>query len=1035
MAKPVPVGAYQLNLDGSAAPGAQALGHSVPSGANFVLFFFGATDDNSLTLSNFATNFTSTPTIFAYAADGGAFGVWCVAAPITSTGAGKTFTPTWNTGVPYGPSGAVVYLTVDNPSDVVRAVNAIKEWGGLTQSVTSETTDLVLACQINYGSTAPALQSGSTNVIVTTDNRDSTLRVHERPAASPTTSATMQNPSYSSLLLISLKDGGGGGSAPTITTQPANQTVTEGSAANYSVVATGATSYQWLRNRNVAQSIISVTTQTLGTAQNPSATSITVPADATAVVVLGAYASTTGAAVMNSMAANFVSGGNLTLTTATQTAFAGGGVVGRGAVSATGARTYTPAFNRSIEAGGVLHFVWLKDVNPADLVTTPVLAQTSNGSAAAAAVVSSPTGAVVLALDTRSGTTPPDESGWTSLDTGTVNIAGQLSTRLRRANTPGTPNTTATSQGTNGSVISAVAIKLEGPLAVTDGAGGTTANYTTPLTTAAMNGYSYLCDVSNAYGTTRSSAALLSVTSGGDTTPPTLTSPTASATGSTTGTGSVQTNEANGVMYCIVSTNSAKPTVTQIQAGQQNGGTAAPFADSKAISVTGPQSFPSTSLLPSTTYYYHFQHQDAAGNNSTVETSPAFTTSAPAGTPPTVDVTGQTVSGQNVTVVGTYTGTVTSATITLPAADPANGAVTVGPIPVPYSGGTFSVTMTAVSPGSYGAPVVTMTNADGSGTDSGSPLEILGIDGTPTAPTEVVQTEAGVFADAPTRSIAATVAQSENLAATDAPTSAKGIAASQAENLAATDAPTRTIAATQAQAENLASTDAPTSSISATSAQAETLGATDAPSAGGALVVSQGDAMNGADSSVAAVDTTFVQQAESMNGADSQASAASATGAQAENLAATDAPTRTISATSAQVENMGTVESWTAAKDMLAAQAESMNGIDTYQGYAITGVFTLELAQIVGTITGDVSIIAGDQVEGLVVTDAQFAALVKNGLIQEAATPVDVSTALVLTGTTVYESMDVRDVTALLRYPIPTRPSPYVVRRWRIRYR
>jgi len=47
--------------------------------------------------------------------------------------------------------------------------------------------------------------------------------------------------------------GGGGGtmagySAPTITTQPANITVTAGQMAMFSVVASGATSYQWMKN-------------------------------------------------------------------------------------------------------------------------------------------------------------------------------------------------------------------------------------------------------------------------------------------------------------------------------------------------------------------------------------------------------------------------------------------------------------------------------------------------------------------------------------------------------------------------------------------------------------------------------------------------------------------------------------------------------------------------------------------------------------------------------------------------------------------
>lgn len=123
---------------------------------------------------------------------------------------------------------------------------------------------------------------------------------------------------------------------------------------------------------------------------------------------------------------------------------------------------------------------------------------------------------------------------------------------------------------------------------------------------------------------------------GGDTTPPTLTSPTGSATGSTTATVGATTNEANGTMYSIVSTSATPPSVAQIQAGQTAAGAAAPWSGNQAISGTGAKTFSATGLAASTTYYTHVQQKDAAGNDSTVVTSAGFTTSASDTTPPTL---------------------------------------------------------------------------------------------------------------------------------------------------------------------------------------------------------------------------------------------------------------------------------------------------------------------------------------------------------------------------------------------------------------
>jgi hypothetical protein len=111
--------------------------------------------------------------------------------------------------------------------------------------------------------------------------------------------------------------------------------------------------------------------------------------------------------------------------------------------------------------------------------------------------------------------------------------------------------------------------------------------------------------------------ASLQAAGGGDTTAPTLSSPTGTATGSTTASGTVSTNEAGGDLYRLASTNATELAATVIAA-----------ALSTTVSSTGTQSTGITfaGLTPATLYYAHYVHRDAAGNDSAVATSASFTT-------------------------------------------------------------------------------------------------------------------------------------------------------------------------------------------------------------------------------------------------------------------------------------------------------------------------------------------------------------------------------------------------------------------------
>lgn len=125
---------------------------------------------------------------------------------------------------------------------------------------------------------------------------------------------------------------------------------------------------------------------------------------------------------------------------------------------------------------------------------------------------------------------------------------------------------------------------------------------------------------------------------------PTLTLPTDTSTGETTGSGTVTTNDATGTLYYLASTNSTENIAT-IKTGS-----------SQAVTATGIQNVVFTGLTGGTTYYAHFVHTDASGNNSNVSNAAGFLTdaapdtTAPVLTSPTGTKTGQvTAAGSVVT--------------------------------------------------------------------------------------------------------------------------------------------------------------------------------------------------------------------------------------------------------------------------------------------------------------------------------------------------------------------------------------------------
>lgn len=117
----------------------------------------------------------------------------------------------------------------------------------------------------------------------------------------------------------------------------------------------------------------------------------------------------------------------------------------------------------------------------------------------------------------------------------------------------------------------------------------------------------------------------------GDTTAPSLSSPAASADGDAAADLSVSTDEDNGTLHWVVTASATPPSKSQVKAGQDHAGATAAASGSKAVSGIGTQTDSASGLEAETTYYAHFMHEDAAGNQSDVATSASFETEAAPG--------------------------------------------------------------------------------------------------------------------------------------------------------------------------------------------------------------------------------------------------------------------------------------------------------------------------------------------------------------------------------------------------------------------
>ncbi|MEL6362364.1 MAG: hypothetical protein AAFR21_14905, partial [Pseudomonadota bacterium] len=132
----------------------------------------------------------------------------------------------------------------------------------------------------------------------------------------------------------------------------------------------------------------------------------------------------------------------------------------------------------------------------------------------------------------------------------------------------------------------------------------------------------YMHEDSNGNQSTVASASGFT-TAAPDTTAPTLSSATDAANGSSAMTGTVSTDEGNGTLYWFISTSATPPSATDLKAG-----TGATASGSQVVSATGVQNVADAGLTAETTYYTHYLHGDAAGNDSSIVSASGFTTTA-----------------------------------------------------------------------------------------------------------------------------------------------------------------------------------------------------------------------------------------------------------------------------------------------------------------------------------------------------------------------------------------------------------------------
>ena len=109
---------------------------------------------------------------------------------------------------------------------------------------------------------------------------------------------------------------------------------------------------------------------------------------------------------------------------------------------------------------------------------------------------------------------------------------------------------------------------------------------------------------------------------------PVLSAPVDTSAGTSTGSGTVTTNEGNGRLYWVVTQSASPPSKAQIKSGTDGSGNPAASRGSQVVSAGGVLTVAGgfTSLSSGTLYYAHYMQEDASLNQSNISSGDGFTT-------------------------------------------------------------------------------------------------------------------------------------------------------------------------------------------------------------------------------------------------------------------------------------------------------------------------------------------------------------------------------------------------------------------------
>ena len=453
-----------------------------PTSVSFGKVTTGTTATSGVTLTNSGN---SNLTVSMLSVNGSTFGVSGITTPkALSAGQSATLNVTYSPTAANNDTGSISITSNDpvNPTTVI----GLSGTGSLT-AVAPTITAQPANQTVTAGQTATFAVAASGSATLTYQWQKNGANISGATAASYTTPATATTDSGSTFRVVVSNSVGSVTSAtatltvnaaavaPTITTQPASQTVTAGQTATFAVAASGSPTltYQWQKNG------VNISGATTASYTTP-VTATTDSGSTFRAVVSNSVGSVTSAAATLTVNAA-PAAPSITTQPASQTVTAGQTATFTVTASGTGTLTYQWQKNGANISGAT-----------AASYTTSATATTDSGSTFRA-VVSNSVGSVISAAATLTVTAAAVAPTITTQPASQTVTAGQTATFTVGAS--GTATLTYQWQK-NGANIS----------------GATAASYTTPATASSDNGSTFQVVVSNSKGSVTSAAATLTVT-------------------------------------------------------------------------------------------------------------------------------------------------------------------------------------------------------------------------------------------------------------------------------------------------------------------------------------------------------------------------------------------------------------------------------------------------------------------------------------------------------------------------------------------